>query len=329
MVAIFDTFDYFLPWQLLDRGSSKDAFSSNLVAGGAMRHFMIDDFGELHQAGSTSLIQTLGYVESGVATEKYAIENIGYVAITERISSIHIRFRPAIVSEQAIAGLYFWIFDHADRNIAISWLEGVWNTEHVKSCSDAVSLISHTLEGLSRLGRLSGPRIINQPSDLVQARWLAHSPSILPLLANGDIEDQLQQSLNRSFNGRWMIHLVNSAERCVNAIAMGRGYPPLHPMYSGTAGEFSFDRLIDQEYAGWVLSSYLNSVVKYTNVFENVDALINWPRFGEIRTRYWRVLIPFHQSEASAKLLTISGTDCSIDLRPKHIQKARQINRSF
>jgi hypothetical protein len=142
-----------------------------------MRHFMIDDFGELHQAGSNSLFQTLGYVESGVTTEKYAIENIGYVAITERISSIHIRFRPAIVSEQAIAGLYFWLFDHADRNIAISWLEGVWNTEHVKSCSDAVSLISHTMECLPRPVWSANHQSSTQPGSSSMACTCANHPT--------------------------------------------------------------------------------------------------------------------------------------------------------
>jgi hypothetical protein len=296
---------------------------------GHMQHWMIDNFGELHRSTSDSLYKSMGNVERGTAAESYAIENIGFIAITERKPSIHIRFRPEIVSEQAIASLYYWLFDFADKKIAVSWLENVWNTEHVKSTPDAVTLISSTMENLSRLGRLTGPRIISIPSNAVRARWREHAAHIEPFLDVGDITDGLQQDLNLTFRGRWSIYNISLPVKSVTAIARGPGYPPLHPMLKGELKDFSYQKIPDRDYVQWVDATYIKIARNGDAVFEDVDAVVEWPRFGEMRTRYWRILIPFNRSAASANLLAISGTDSSIDLRPKDIQEMRQVNGRF
>ena len=68
-----------------------------------MESWIINDFGQIFRSGSPELTRTLGYTAGGTAAEAYAIDNMGHIGIIERDGKLHVRCRPSMLADKAIA----------------------------------------------------------------------------------------------------------------------------------------------------------------------------------------------------------------------------------
>jgi hypothetical protein len=288
--------------------------------------WILDDNGEVHLSGASELFAKLGFVHATASTEDYAIENIGFIGIDERANYAHVRYRPAVVSERAIAGLCYWLYDRPSGDVAISWFDGVWKTQPPRSIHSAICFFLHALDVKSGDDASKGPKLIAQHSDYARRRWEDKALGFWPALHVAPIPAHVVDSLDAAFLGRWMIFQQASPGQSPQIINMGRGYPPFDSIFtSDTHSEHGIDSIEDPHYRNWIRSAIIDVAETRQARFEDVDAIVHWNRFGSLRTRYWRALIPIVQQDGNVHVLSASGNNSGVDLRPKRIEKVNKI----
>ncbi len=154
--------------------------------------------------------------------------------------------------------------------------------------------------------------------------WINKQEQIFDKLHN---MTALTDFLDIAFWGRWMVFDVEAKSKRVDIFRRGAGYPMYDPVLSGPSKK-NVDELQDPIYRDWVLKSIRQVAESGEPDFSDVDAYIAWPRFGDMRTRYWRMIVPLGRSNGSTRLLAASGSDSGIDLRPETVEEVRDILRS-
>ncbi len=284
-----------------------------------MANWIIDDFGGLHVSGSPEATLTIGYTEGGKAAENYAIENIGYVGLSAGEKSVSVRCRPALMSDKAISTLWYWLLDRSESPVVVAWLDDVWRVEHTMSCRLATLFLGYLLE--KRITKPTPPheRLLSRLSKVGHGRWsrtVRETTSALDVSCEADTR---RRALDHMYQGRWTLLEVQSDMSRFTTIDQGGGYPPLHPVAGREPRDFNIHDFGDHLYKEWILNNFVSVATSGRPKFEDVDAVVSWPRIGDMRTRYWRAVIPF-QSFGSCRLLSLSGCDSSIDLRPNLVQ---------
>jgi hypothetical protein len=260
--------------------------------------------------------------------EDYAVTNLGWIGLSLRRHQWHLRLRPRVISVKSIVGLHYHLLDHGDRSAAISWYDdAVWNLERAESVRATISFVSYLLDRQTeRYIDERTPSIRSRPSPRVAQHWDRVSGIILPVYSNLGVKQALRSVLNECFAGRWSIVDVPVAPlEPIVVVERGSGYPPLAPILARQKSGYTLDSLVDRKYFSWIDATYRAAANLDNPLFEDVDAIVEWPRLGEVRTRYWRMVVPLSRSAASCRMVTASGNDCSIDLRPEHVQEMSQV----
>lgn len=285
-----------------------------------MSSWLYDDKGRVVRPGSQELSASLG-VPATPEAEAYAILNIGYVGVNERRRGPHVQYRPKTIADGALAALLYYLFDNAERPIIISWYGDVWSIERAPNGRVASTFICHSLD--SRHPLVGKDRIKTSPSLKALKRWGDGRERIEASLRAGSRE--LTDCLDLLFWGRWMLLDVNVAKQDVSIAERGAGYPMYDPILSQKSKSASMSDLQDPYYRQWAMNSCLAVASSNTPTFDEVDAHIAWPRIGDMRSRYWRMLVPLYRSATSTRLLAASGSDSGIDLRPETAEEMRNI----
>ena len=283
--------------------------------------WIIDDFGRTFRSGSQELTNSLGYTTGGPAVELYAIENIGHIGITERRGRAHIQCRPAIMSDKAIAGLFYWLLDRRNAHVTISWFESIWHIERPMLVPVAMAFLSHLLERRTAWTGAAEKRFLTEPSVAAQQIWQTALQDVLPRLRKHLPDHVTGETLNARFHGRWTVFELNANAKAARIRDRGNGYPPVFSGMSGPHKTFDFQKIGDGRYRDWISTNLAHVAELNQPQFENVDALISWPRIGLSRTRYWRIVVPVMRNHTTCRLLSVSGNDSGINLRPDLVQK--------
>ena len=282
--------------------------------------WIIDDFGRIYRSGARELTNSLGYTAGGPAVELYAIENIGHVGITERRGRVHIQCRPSIMSDKAIASLFYWLLDHCVSDVVISWYDEVWHLERPMFMPAALAFLGYLLERRSPILDPDGERFIARTSIDAENRWSLHADKVMSYLRASAPVGEKRQVLNGSFAGRWTLVDINLSTKHAVGIDQGDGYPQMWPGHDTPNKSFDFGRIGDPVYVKWLCANFMHIGVCDQPQFEDVDAIIDWPVTGLSRTRYWRIAIPVERRGPLCRLLSASGNDSSINLRPNLVQ---------
>jgi hypothetical protein len=299
-----------------------------------MSRWMIDDLGNIRPASQAALIATLGVPspktrDEAARLETFAILNVGLIVAEAQANAIIIKCRPSILTERAIAMLGYWLLDHAELPVSISWYDRDWDVEHAPDAKTAISFVSYLLELKRRTPLPPTERIRSQPSIQASRRWHQVKQSVGALTA-GPIEDiRYANVLDPLFQGRWTIFEVAPSTNKIEILFRGNGYPLLDPMFAASHDRKSLEPIADEQYQAWVRDGFLEVAKTGRPRFDDVDAVIRWPRFGDLRTRYWRIAVPLRSTPATTIVLNASGNDSGIDLRPKHVEETRQIQDSI
>lgn len=287
--------------------------------------WLFDDAGEVVASGSNAIAARLGLaLREGL--EDYAVETIGWIALSLRRDVFHVRCRPSVVSERAMVALLYWLLDRPSRPVAISWLDHVWSIERAATTRAAVSCLSYLLELKGRPPQSVGPRIVMRPSAQARQRWRTVEGAVMQTSQPGCDAPSLYAVLDDCFTGRWFINDYDRATGHVRVHERGSGYPPLDPVFTCKERGFGLDDISDTTYRAMVADS-LRDVAEHDRPrFDDIDAVIHWPRFGDIRTRYWRIVVPLASSPTSCRLLSASANDSGIDLRPQIVEEVGEFD---
>jgi hypothetical protein len=282
-----------------------------------MQTLLFDDRGELWDAKSRKLAETLQASLSGEDLLSYVVRNLGFIAITDNNGSLRLRLRPAVVSQMALSALLYWMHDRVVERVLLSFLEGEWSHELVRTREDAVRrLLARVKVNLEdRRGDF-----LNQPRPLHALQTSNPLRGLLEAWADCDGKydrERLYPVIQKSVNGRFV--LVEASPRSADLFIkdVGGGL--------GDFGKYWLSRTIglrvedqpDYAYGKWVAGPYRQVLSTREPSLEDVDAVITWPQQPRISYRYRRLVLPFNGTRDSMLLLGVTLVDPNIDLRIK------------
>jgi hypothetical protein len=281
-----------------------------------MRTLLFDDSGEIWDANSRSLAEALQASLSSDELAKYVVRNLGFISAAESVGSVRLRLRPAIVSPTALSALFYWLHDQTIERVLISFLDGEWTHELVRTCEEAVRAL---------LARVKFSAADREGDFLHLSKPLHDLPDTSPLHAvltawsesGGKFNrERLFPILDKALNGRFVLfeNVGNSPHVHVKDVGAGLGKSAAFWL-SRTKGLRVEDQP-DYAYGKWVAEAYRQVLSKREPSLEDVDAVITWPQQPRISYRYRRLLVPFEERN-STLILSATVIDPDVNLRRK------------
>jgi hypothetical protein len=130
---------------------------------------------------------------------------------------------------------------------------------------------------------------------LETAVWASHVDldQVGDLVCRATEDVSVRQELSVQFGGRWTLSELDTSNGQVTIRNMGEGYPLYDCAWTCEPLGRSFDEFPDPDYGRFVTESHREAFTSGQPIYDEVNALIDWPRFGPLRTRYERMIAPF------------------------------------
>jgi hypothetical protein len=299
------------------RGAGSLAGQDSKLVRQTMRTLLFDDSGEIWDAKSPSLAEALQASLSGDELAKYVVRNLGFVSATESAGSVRLRLRPAVVSPTALSALFYWLHDQTIERVLISFLDGEWTHELVRSCEEAMRAL------LARV-KFSAPDregdFLNQPKPL---RDLPDTSPLRALLGawkefGGKFDrERLLPVLQKAVNGRFLMVEAEPSSPSLLVREVGTGFGGDAKYWLSRTKGMRVEDQPDYAYGKWVTDLYRQVVDTREPSLQDIDAVITWPQQPRISYRYRRLVVPFANGPDSTVLLSATVMDPAIDLRVK------------
>jgi hypothetical protein len=129
------------------------------------------------------------------------------------------------------------------------------------------------------------------------------------------VDASARQELSAQFGGRWTLSELDTSNGQVVIRSMGEGYPLYDCAWTCEPLGRSFDEFPDPDYGRFVTESHREAFKGGRPVYDEIDALITWPRFGPLCTRYERMIVPFF-SGSRPLLLSASAVKAHAGVNP-------------
>jgi hypothetical protein len=273
-----------------------------------MRSKLIDDRGAWWDAGARELRKSLHLEDVQGDVRTVLINNLGFVGVSFRDSSVIVWFRPRTVSKTALVALLYWLTPHAYERICLSFaLDGQQQQYEIFSSACAAmrrmeALIE--LEGASskrprfiaRRGALSA---LGREFSVVFDHWRAVGG-----IFNGD---EYHPLLTRFASDRYILFEPCPRGPHFNIVRAGKGlHIPDKPSHDALGGS-RLENLADRAYGEWTARFYRAALTSQQPQYDHVRALIRWPRTGGVERRYSRLILPCRTKVGRHLLLGISG----------------------
>jgi hypothetical protein len=275
--------------------------------------WIIDGRGVVRSVWARELPRLLGASFGGEQLANYAVENLGFIETKILPRGTLIRLRPQYVSRKSLAGLCYWLYERGDRPCTVSWLAGTWRhvIQHgfcpTMRLIEALCEASVVTDGETPVG-VKKRRLAN-----ATAAFRVDWEVVGRLVAMAAESGWAREELSLRFGGRWTISAFDTGNGQVTVRSMGEGYPLYDCAWTCQPLGKSFAEFPDPAYGRFVTESHREAIRLARPIHDEVDARINWPRFGLLRTRYERVIAPF-SSGAETLLLSAAKVDPGIDL---------------
>lgn len=281
-----------------------------------MRTLLFDDSGEVWDAKSRELAETLQASLSSDELAKYVVRNLGFISATESAGSVRLRLRPAVVSPTALSALFYWLHDQTIERVLISFLEGEWTHELVRSCEEAVRAL------LARVKFSAADRegdFLKRPRPLHDLPRTSPLRAILEAWAACDAKydrERLQPVIQNAVNGRFVLVETSQASPTLRIKDVGGMGNVANYWLSRSIG-LRIEDQPDYAYGKWVTAPYKQVLSTGEPSLDDVDAVITWPQQPRVSYRYRRLVLPFNGTGDSTLLLGVTLVDPNIDLRVK------------
>jgi hypothetical protein len=275
---------------------------------------LIDDTGEIWPLTAPEIRARLNTNLSDEGLVDYLLLNLGWIEISTAPSRSSIRCRPRVVTERGLATLLYMLFDAASPRILLS----VFGTDWQHSIHRTVQGVSTIIGGMQKSSVAAaskglGPALLNREIDPRTSPLFSAYQAVVPRLADAQRMDDIAAPLDTAFGGRWCVCHVEAPTVIVDQV--GQGFTLFNPAWHQQAMGPSLDRYADAAYGAWIASQRLEIAASRKTVFDQVDAIVNFPRLGETRLRYARATFPVSLADGTQYIVSAAASDSAINLR--------------
>lgn len=255
----------------------------------------------------------------------YAVKNLGYAVIRRRRSGIELSWRPEIITDITLAGIFYEVGDFAEYALAARWFQGTeWRFRVLPADYCA------RIEAIGSLVRTERSRMRDRVVyKRMNAEDLSNSPVFAPLLERWRescesgtrmLTDSFREHLLSASAGKYcFVRLTENADLppTLTLDELGCGFPrPVAEFLSPVVGQ-PLRLHKDVGFGDYVLRTYAEAANHEQPSAHIVDALIEPCGSIEIRRKYKRLILPFRDGEGRFLMAGVSAHDDSIDLRTR------------
>jgi len=262
---------------------------------------LIDSDGEIRSIGAPEMRR--GAIADGCGCDSdwpdCAVREFGFVLVRERLTSVQIMLRPSLVTEPALAALFYHVAEAVPERVVLSFLLDEWHHEVIRTAHEAML----RLEDIVFAAKTWRPRTRYQaqfhPSKLLRhatyQRWApllavwgltgGRPPgSLVDVFTSFSLLDRAIVLRNPRGSDRLLFEHRGSAfsffRPCWNLLAIGR----------------DIEDQPDGEYAASVAEAYRTALGTREPRFEAVDAVVRTPGRDVRRSRYDRLILPWQSA---------------------------------
>lgn len=281
---------------------------------------LIDDDGEVWPAYSPELRRRLVASQRPERFADYAVFNLGFVEVRAKHHGFAVTMRPDLVNDRTFNGLFYWMKDRRESPISFSWYRGAWHHQILTGQRQLMDLLSYLLAARKDWKAPAfQERVIVKPRALERSPFFGQVEKCRQILVSGRPSAAGETTLNAMFRHRWSLVVLDTETGQLTLRHHARGYPPLDPVWTSRPRP-SFSELHDPDYAQSVIAAYRAAVRRKPAQIDDVDAIVVWPRFGETRARYTRMILPVGNEPGSVVFLSAACNAFDVDLRRDRTQ---------
>jgi hypothetical protein len=287
--------------------------SPNYAAAQAGGRRLIDENGEFWPLHAPELRARLGVNLPDDSLIDYLLLNLGWIEISANQTRSSVRCRPRVISDRGLASLLYGLYDAASPRILLS----VFGTDWQHSIHRAVPAVATIIGGMQasravvqphEMGALLNRQIVPSASPLFSAYT-----SVIDRLEGAARLDDIRAPLDTAFGGRWCVCHVEAPDVIIDHV--GQGFTLFNPAWHHQAIGPTLGSYADAAYGAWIASQRLEIANSRKAVFDQVDAIVNFPRLGETRLRYARATFPMALADGAQYIVSAAASDSAINLR--------------
>jgi hypothetical protein len=275
---------------------------------------LIDDTGELWPVQDQVLRQRLGTSLAGAALVDYVIVNMGWIEVSTSADRFGVRCRPRLVGQRGIAALLYSMHDAAPERISLSVLGHDWQYSIHRTPVEVATIIGG-MANITAVASDAGKRaLINREIAPDTSPLFVGFQTIAAQAERANSIEELVDPLNAAFRGRWCICHIEPPKVIMDRV--GNGFTPFNPGWKQQAtGVASLDTYADENYGAWIAHQRQWVAQTRQTIFDEVDAIVSFPRLGETRLQYSRATFPLHLASGADYIVSAARTDSGINLR--------------
>jgi len=280
----------------------------------------ITNQGEILSQGTDQLkahLQTFGIIPG---LQEFAIKSMGYAIVSNRFGALHVRFRPATLSDLALIRVIELIEDSDAAIIVVTFYDDATNTWHSRLHRQSDLAVAHVADQIMSSLAMRNRRVLidNLPVDYRQedqafSKAFAFWWSLPDASTN---HAALREFAAEAFHDRYALFRLDTA----NGVIL-EDVGAAKPEVARRALVAMISRPVHLQPDVWFGRScsdaFLTAIHNRKACVQAVDALVDWPGHREARHRYRRILLPFSIDDTEW-LLSGSVEDLGVDLR-RHV----------
>jgi hypothetical protein len=287
--------------------------SPNYAAAQALGRRLIDDTGEFWPLHAPEIRTRLGVNLPDDSLIEYLLLNLGWIEISSSPTRSSVRCRPRVITDRALASLLYVLFDAGSPRILLSVFGADWQHSIHRAMPSVATIIggmqaSRVTVKPHELGALLNRQIAPSASPLFSAYT-----SVINRLEGAAQLNDIRAPLDHAFGGRWCVCHVEAPDVIVDHV--GQGFTLFNPAWHQKAIGPTLDRYADPTYGAWIAAQRLEIAASRQTVFDQVDAIVNFPQLGETRLRYARATFPVALADGAQFIVSAAASDSAINLR--------------
>jgi hypothetical protein len=279
------------------------------MAFGRAHYLLIDDLGEEHSWPSSAIFREFEALRADYDPLAYAVRNLGFVLIIDRPGSLRLRLRPLLVSNRAIAALFYWLAERRPARSALSWFDDTWHDEVCGGPKPLYHRLTDLLHSSAR-STLSEPYLATRRS--LDAVLDPPGHPFAPLLQTwlrGSREDLLASARRQGLWERAMVAERDPATGGFRFRHSGGSIQLYGAEWSERAAGKRLGEQPDGAYGTWIEQGCAAVDEAGTARVELVHAAVVGGDRQIRRWRYERLMLPFTAADGRRVVMSISARD--------------------
>jgi hypothetical protein len=275
---------------------------------------LIDENGELWPVQDQILRQRLGTSLHGAPLVDYLIVNLGWIEMAAAMDRFSVRCRPRLVGQRSLASLLYNLHDAAPERISLSVFGADWLYSIHRTAVEVATIIGGMSNVQPVADDISKKALINREIAADASPLFQGFQSVISRAEDARCIDELVEPLNKAFRGKWCICHVEPPKVIMDRV--GNGFTPFNPSWKQQAvGAASLDSYADESYGAWIATQRQRVAQTRQTIFDEVDAIVLFPRLGETRLQYSRATFPVRLTDGANFVVSAACTDSGINLR--------------